>query len=790
MMSSIPILLLMLVFLLYVDANTRQNHSTLIHLDSSLSPNVTAKRSSWLSPSGLFAFGFYPQGDGFAVGIWLINQTEKTIIWTANRDGPPVSSNVVLQLTRDRGLLLQTEQGSVAISAVEEPSASAAMLDSGNFVLYNQDSRVIWESFKFPTDTILGGQNLSAEDELVSSVSKHNQSSGQFSLRMQEDGNLVAYPVNSSYAQYDSYWSTGTDNYGSSTQLTLSHLGVLFLRNDALVVRVLANSSYPNKNNGTIIHRATLDADGIFRLYVHRFESFNSSSTLVNWSALPNQCEVNGFCGLNSYCSSEGSKAVCNCYPSFVFVNPINKFQGCYRSFTNDGCRQVKEPAMLYRIDILENMRWGDYPYSVVPAKKEDCGKLCLEDCNCAAILYTNDHCTKYKLPLRYGRVSENTSATAFFKVITKNITTPPVSIAPEVLTESKRGLVLTLAICLGSISCLCFIFSIYSFFRYKHQVFRYRRLSENANLGLIEDFTLRTFSYNELEKATDGFREELMGSSSFGAVYKGTLPGGNKTIAVKRLEKVVEGGQQEFKAEMTALARTHHRNLVRLLGFCIEGSKKLLVYDYMSNGSLADLLFKSGLRPIWKERVKIALDVARGILYLHEECEVHIIHCNIKPQNILMDDTWTAKISDFGLAKLLPRNQSRTTMRVEETTGYSYLAPEWQKNALISVKADTYSFGIVLLELLCCRSSIEINVPSADEILLSSWVYNCFMAGELDKLVQGENVDFMTLERMVKVGLWCIQEDPALRPSMKNVILMLEGTMDIPIPPILSPVA
>nr|POE46710.1 g-type lectin s-receptor-like serine/threonine-protein kinase lecrk1 [Quercus suber] len=186
-----------------------------------------------------------------------------------------------------------------------------------------------------------------------------------------------------------------------------------------------------------------------------------------------------------------------------------------------------------------------------------------------------------------------------------------------------------------------------------------------------------------------------------------------------------------------------------------------------MTNGSLADLLFKAKKRPLWEERVRIALEVARGIYYLHQECEVHIIHCNLKPENILMDDTWTAKISNFGLAGLSVPNQTRTTMGIEGTSGYS--APEWQKNALISVKADIYSFGVMLLEIVCCRSNIEVNVSTADEILLSSWVYNCFVVGELDKLVEEENVDMKTLERMVKVGLWCIQEDPALRPPMKN---------------------
>ncbi|KAB1223476.1 G-type lectin S-receptor-like serine/threonine-protein kinase RLK1 [Morella rubra] len=784
-MAYIPALLIfVLCFLLSANANAQRNHSNVIHLGSSLSP--AANRTSWLSPSGVFAFGFYQSRDGFAVGIWLINQTEKTIIWTANRDDPAVSSKATLDLTRDGQLLLRTnEQGrEVPIADVTEPAASAAMLDSGNFVLYNKTSDVIWESFDFPTDTILGNQSLSAGNSLVSSVSQSVQTSGRFRLDMQDDGNLVAYPVNSSTAQYDAYWSTRTA-LTDDVQLTLNRSGLLFLQIGESGVHVLAKSSYSDKNNGIIIHRATLDVDGIFRLYSHHFGGNNNSSMLMEWSALPNQCQVNGFCGSNSYCSGMGNKAVCNCYPGFDFIDSSNKFLGCYRNFDDNACRRSKDPAMLYSVVPFENMWLGNYPYSVVQMiKKEDCRKSCLEDCNCGAVLYGDDDCTKYKLPLIYGRESENTSDTAFFKVIRENIIAapPPVPLAPKVVTESKRGLILILAISFGFISSLCIIFAIYSFIRYRRQVFGYRRLSENANLGLTEEFTLRSFSYDELEKVTCGFKEEL-GRGPFGAVYKGTISGGNKAVAVKRLEKVVEEGQREFQAEMTAIARTHHRNLVRLLGFCIEGSRKLLVYEYMSNGSVADLLFKGEMRPSWRERVKIALDVARGILYLHEECEVRIIHCNIKPQNILVDETGTAKISDFGLAKLLLPNQSRATTGAEGTSEYSYWAPEQQKNALISEKADTYSFGIVLLEIVCCRSSIEVKAATADEIMLSSWVYQCFVTGKLDKLVEDENVDFVTLERMVKVGLWCIQEDPDLRPSMKNVILMLEGAMHIPVP-------
>lgn len=187
-------------------------------------------------------------------------------------------------------------------------------------------------------------------------------------------------------------------------------------------------------------------------------------------------------------------------------------------------------------------------------------------------------------------------------------------------------------------------------------------------------------FSYAELESATDGFKE-VLGPNSSGMVCKGRLPDCNKSIAVKKMENVVEG-ERKSRTEMTAVGRTHHRNLP-LLRFCIDGSRKLLVYEFMNNGSLADFLFREENRPDWNIRVRIALDVARGILYLHEECETRIIHCNIKAQNILLNYSWTAKISDFGLAELLMTNEPVTNyMGAKGTSGY--MAPEWQKTSMI----------------------------------------------------------------------------------------------------------
>ncbi|XP_004308261.1 PREDICTED: G-type lectin S-receptor-like serine/threonine-protein kinase RLK1-like [Fragaria vesca subsp. vesca] len=784
-----------------VEAQRIHSKSYNISLDSSLSPNTNL--SSWLSPSGRFAFGFYRQGNGFAVGIWLVNQPKPLVVWTANRDDPPVSSSSTLTLKRN-GLLLQSydkHQKEIAVanfsstgpnSATYGSASSAALLDSGNFVVYDNNSTVIWESFSFPTDTILGGQNLYAPDRLVSSASISDHSSGRFRLWMQDDGNLVAYPVNSSANPDNAYWSTGTYGKGFSVHLSLNISGFLTLLQDDTRVLTLVNGSYHGRS-WNVIHRATLDVTGILRLYMHNFVSNDSTSSREElvWSFLQDECEVKGTCGLNSYCTAVGNKTNCNCYPGFV-IDPTDT-SGCYRNSSGDGCTSNhQDPRLQYKVAEMENVMWGDHPYSLVSKKNQQlCSDSCLEDCNCGAVLYTNASCNMYKLPIRYGRISKNISEKGikgFIRVALGSVRRPkptvPVSWRGE-NKSNKNNMLKILALSLGFIAFMCFVFAFSSFFLYKHRLHRYQKLLQYTNSGLVDQgyFTLQSFSYTELEEATDGFKEEL-GRGSFGAVYKGTLSG--STVAVKRLEKVVEEGVREFKAEITTIGRTHHRNLVQLLGFCIEGSRKLLVYEYMSNGSLADVLFKAkGVRLSWKERAGLVLDVAKGVLYLHDECSVHIIHCNLKPQNILLDHTWTGKISDFGLARLLVPSETKINSTGLVDQRRSYAAPELKKNAMISVKADIYSFGIVLLEIVCCRRNIEVNVSTPDDMILSDWVYNCYAAGELGRLVEeDENVDLKTLERMVKVGLWCVQDDPALRPFMKNVILMLEGTMDIPVPP------
>lgn len=224
----------------------------------------------------------------------------------------------------------------------------------------------------------------------------------------------------------------------------------------------------------------------------------------------------------------------------------------------------------------------------------------------------------------------------------------------------------------------------------------------------------LKVFSFKELHKATNGFSEKL-GHGGFGAVFKGTLHDGTSTsVAVKRLERP-GSGEGEFRAEVCTIGNIQHVNLVRLRGFCSENLHRLLVYDYMPNGSLSSYLSRTSPELLsWETRFRIALGTAKGIAYLHEGCRDCIIHCDIKPENILLDSDYNAKVSDFGLAKLVGRDFSRVLATMRGTWGY--VAPEWISGLPITTKADVYSFGMTLLELIGGRRNVVSDTPGGEK--------------------------------------------------------------------------
>jgi hypothetical protein len=281
------------------------------------------------------------------------------------------------------------------------------------------------------------------------------------------------------------------------------------------------------------------------------------------------------------------------------------------------------------------------------------------------AIFRYGNSCWKKKLPLSNGRFDVTLDSKAFLKVRKDNTSLVPTIPIIVNKNNNRQTLVLVGSAILNVAFIIAICVSISFIFQYKKKL---RRASKSGTFVEIES-NLRCFTYEELEEATNGFDKEL-GRGAFGIVYEGVINTASKTrVAVKKLSSfLLDQGDREFRNELNSIGLTHHKNLVRLLGFCERGSERLLVYEYMSNGTLASFLFNvvEKQKPSWKVRLEIAIGVARGLVYLHEECNTGIIHCDIKPQNILLDDYFNAKISDFGLAKMLNMNQSKTSTGIK----------------------------------------------------------------------------------------------------------------------------
>ncbi|XP_028788903.1 rust resistance kinase Lr10-like [Neltuma alba] len=329
--------------------------------------------------------------------------------------------------------------------------------------------------------------------------------------------------------------------------------------------------------------------------------------------------------------------------------------------------------------------------------------------------------------------------------------------------------------------------------------IYKYRR-RHLSGYGSIEDFIQLhnlhpiRYSYKELKTMTKDFKSKL-GEGGFGTVYKGRLRSG-PDVAIKMLGNKSKATCQDFINEVATIGRIHHFNVVRLVGFCVEGTKRALIYEFMSNGSLDKHIFvkEESASLSYLKIYDISLGVARGIAYLHHGCDMQILHFDIKPHNILLDNNWTPKISDFGLAKLYVIDDSIPTLTATRGT-IGYIAPElFYKNiGKVSHKSDVYSFGMLLMEMASQRRNLNPHVEHSSQLYFPSWIYDQF-----DEEKDIEVMDDMTEEekalakKMFIVALWCIQFNPADRPSMNKVIEMLEvddaSSLEMPPKPSLYP--
>lgn len=287
-------------------------------------------------------------------------------------------------------------------------------------------------------------------------------------------------------------------------------------------------------------------------------------------------------------------------------------------------------------------------------------------------------------------------------------------------------------------------------------------------------------YSYADIKRITNQFKEKL-GQGGYGTVFKGTLSN-DVSVAVKVLNNF-KGNGEEFVNEVGSMGRIHHVNVTRLVGFCADGYNRALVYEYLPNESLEKFIFaaKGENRFLsWEKLHEIALGIAKGIEYLHQGCEQRILHFDIKPHNILLDQNFTPKISDFGLAKLCSKEQSAVSMTAARGT-MGYIAPEVLSRNFgnVSYKSDVYSFGMLLLEMVGGRKNIDVTVANESQVYFPEWVYNRLDKGEELGIDIEDEGHHKIAKKLTIVGLRCIQWYPVDRPSMKSVVQMLEGEAD-----------
>ncbi|KAJ9182099.1 hypothetical protein P3X46_006128 [Hevea brasiliensis] len=767
--------------LLCVLSSAQMTTST-VTLGSSITAGIN---SSWLSPSGDFAFGFYPLLSGlFLVGIWFDKIPERTLAWSANRDDPAKIGSTI-HLRPNGQLVLTHSNGTEYLVYNGTSTISALMQDDGNFVLLDSSSKIIWQSFDFPTDTILLGQVLVMGQKLYSNANGTvDYSTGRYMLEVQMDGNVVM----SAYRFADpGYWFTLTAGNQNVSLIFNQSTALLYVVNRTSIISTMTKK-VPTPIED-YYHRVTINDYGNLQQLVYHKENGNKWTVVWEPDFIAAQpCTVYNICGVYGFCTSPDNKTVnCDCLPGYSPWDPNVPSKGCYPNVVMDFCAPNSSTSD-FTIEVIDNADFPNGPFAdmarTAPADFDQCQSEITGDCFAMAAVLVESVCYKKRMPLLNARRSfpSTSNIVAFLKV-------PKVNNTSEIQDNNRRkypsGAVLLAGLLLCSIMALLFA----AIAIYHHPLAQPYISIKPVPSPKPAEINLKAFSYQELRQATDGFRNKL-GKGAFGTVYSGVLNIEDKDveIAVKQLEKIIDQGEKEFLTEVQVIGLTHHRNLVRLLGFCNEQNHRLLVYELMKNGTLSNFLFGEETKPSWDKRAEIVLGIARGLLYLHEECETQIIHCDIKPQNVLLDINYTAKIADFGLAKLLMKDQTRTSTNVRGTMGY--MAPEWLKNAPVTTKVDVYSFGVMLLETIFCRRHLELHqvdeAREGDDMILTDWVLCSVRTNNLKAIVSHDPdvlQDFNRFERMVMAGLWCICPNPTLRPSLKKVMQILEGTIEVGTP-------
>ncbi|GLJ15329.1 hypothetical protein SUGI_0251390 [Cryptomeria japonica] len=559
-----------------------------LSLGASLTENQTI-----ISKNGTFELGFFsPNGSNWYVGIWYAQIPEKTYVWVANRETTARNRSGVLKLSSEGDLVLFDAQ-SVSIWSVNatNKASRAVILDSGNFLILSNGnkSETVWQSFDNPVDTLLPGMRFGGQQKLVSWKNSLDPSPGLFSLHKDPSG---AKQLVLTWNNSVQYWETGTWD------------GKFYSGIPEIADRRLINISVESNSSGWFqTYTLVPPFYALLRIVVTKFGQvqeyyFDGNRWCMFWSVPRDACAVYGPCGAYGTCDSRNLRP-CSCREGF---KPRDDHAWLSQDWASSGCtRQNPLNCSNDRFLDLGVTLPNDYASSYPAPTKKDCQKACLHNCSCNAFSFNppSGPCLIWSGDLlnMLNSAPSITNSNVFIRVSTSQL-------------SKKRKTTIPVGVVLGIVGALTVALSISSVL-----VWRRHKLRSMDGRADSSDSFLRLFSYKELKIATRNFRS-MLGSGGFGSVFKGCLPDG-RVVAVKKMMGSRQD-EKQFRAEVRSLGNIHHVNLVRLQGFCAEGWRRLLVYDYMPNGSLNSLLFTSDSKSKrevldWKTRFEIALGTARG---------------------------------------------------------------------------------------------------------------------------------------------------------------------------------
>ncbi|VVA35434.1 Hypothetical predicted protein [Prunus dulcis] len=751
---------------------------TLSFAVDSISPSKSIRDGTTLvSKGGSFELGFFSPGssENRYLGIWYKNIPVRTVVWVANRCNPINDSSGILMINSTGHLVLLGQNKSVVWwinSAKHAPSATVELLDSGNLVLRDAGT-YLWQSFDYPSDTLLPGMKMGWDlrTGIKRSFSAWKNSEdpcpGDFTygIEMERDTYPEAY-VRKGTAKY---YRTGPWNglrFSGSPELRPNPLYSFdFVYNDEEVYYMY------NLQNESVISRIVLNQTTSTR---DRLTWIEADQTWRAYSSVPRDlCDNYGVCGANGKCII-GENPVCQCLKGFKPMsqekwNLMDWSLGCVRNKPLSCQERYKDGFVKF-----VGLKLPDTTHSWVNKSMnlKECRTKCLSNCSCMAYTSSDIRGGGTGCAIWFGDLIDIRQFPAAGQDLYIRMS------ASELESGGKVKTAMIIAVSVAVVFSVVLLVGYY-LHRNRRKLKEIGETNMNNEREPEEDLELPLFDLPTVASATDNFSSNnKLGEGGFGPVYRGTLLDGQE-IAVKRLSRSSGQGLNEFKNEVILIAKLQHRNLVKLLGFCVQGEEKMLIYEYMPNRSLDSFIFDSVRGELlldWPKRFHIICGVARGLLYLHQDSRLRIIHRDLKASNVLLDNEMNPKISDFGLARtLIGVDQSGgNTNRVVGT--YGYMAPEYAIDGLFSVKSDVFSFGILVLEVISGRKNKGFYHPNHSHNLIGH-AWRLWIQGRALELIDTCLESSCTLSevlRCVHISLLCVQHHPEDRPSMASVVIML----------------